>query len=219
MLLLIWLLFSQQAFPATEVMRQYDYATLLRLHQSVEVPPAARYVRARLQLQGSDLDKAPRPLRLTIKTLMQDIVLPVDGRNVFELPVNRALIDENPQVWTNIPASLRRIEIAATVRVEAAGQREFGYALLGAMRDEFSALVRGQGFLSRMSSPDVRGARIQFADTAAQTAVVAADARNVTFRSDADGTILLPLDNGWIARDVQVRLSAAPDRIELELER
>lgn len=219
-LVLLWLLLSLGSTGAAAAIgQQFDYAALLKTWQGIGELEGARYVRTRLRLSGADFDKIPQPVELTIRTLQTDIAIPVDAEGVFELPVTAQLIAENPQVWSNVPPTLRRLEVTATIVVEAAGPREFSYRLLGDMRAELTDLMRQRGFLRRLFSPDVRGVRIHFAGTARQSAVVATDQGNVSFQSGRNGEIALPLDEGWIERNHKVTLSAVADRITLDLDR
>lgn len=219
LLVLAWLAFSVSSTALAAIGQQFDYAALHKTWQGIGELDGARYVRARLRLVGPDLAKAPKPIQLTIRTLQADIPLAVDADGVFELPVSAQLIAENPQVWSNVPPNLRKLEVTATVGVEAGGQREFTYRLLGEMRAELAEQMRQRGFLRRLFSPDVRGARIHFADTGKHSAVVTTDQGNVAFQGGSDGSISLPLDESWMARGYKVTLNAVPQRITLELER
>lgn len=220
LLLLAWLLLSLGSMRATAAIGlQFDYAALLKTWQGIGELEGARYVRTRLRLSGADFEKVPQPIELTIRTLQADIAMPVDAEGVFELPVTPQLIAENPQVWSNVPPTLRRLEVSATIVVEAAGLREFSYGLLGEMRAELANLMGQRGFLRRLFSPEVRGVRIHFAGSGRQSAQVATERGSVSFQSGRDGTIALPLDDAWIARNHKVTLSAVANRITLDLER
>lgn len=216
LLILILIVLPAHSKPATLVL---EYKELYRAFERIGVIEGQRFARTRLRVEGPPITRAKGAVELTIKALERDIPLQVARDGSFDAPFSTALRDENPQIWTNLPADDDRVGFVASLYMEAPGQREFSYRLIGEMRAELSQLLKQRGFMSRLFSPAVRGVRVHFEGKARNVAIVATREGDVQFTSEADGSIDLPISDGWISAQYPVRLSAMPSKIELVLDR
>jgi hypothetical protein len=192
----------------------------LDLHQYVE--PVAkldglRYVFADLRVKSSNPAVKPEAIALTIRASGGDIAVPVGADGRFSLPLDRALVEENPEVATNQPKD--SLELAVSLDVRADPQQSFDYALLGEMAAEYDRVVAEQKLTWRLFAPGAKGLAIRFPKGSDATATVMLASGPVKYAANEKDELRLPDKSDWRRQNPRIALSTMPEKIALDFGR
>ena len=174
-----------------------------------------RYVFADLRIQSANPAVKPEAIALTIRASDGDIAVPVGADGRFSLPVERRLVEENPEVATNQPADSLQLNVSLDVRAEPA--QAFDYALLADMSAEYDRVVANQKLTWRLFAPSAKGLAIRFPKGTDATATVMLANGPVKYAADERGELNLPDKSDWRRQNPRIELSAMPEKIALNL--
>lgn len=147
--------------------REHHYEDLYAWAQGVQwvnARPDRRYVEAFIQVRSRKADVPVGTIRLSIHASGGDIVVPLSSSGVLDLPINGALVEENPLIEFSGKAA-----VSVTVRVSAPARQSFDYALVRDMVAEYYKTVNQQNFLpDQFKSTHVRGLALRGAEDGLQ---------------------------------------------------
>lgn len=194
----------------------FDYRSLAEAQAKLQPVSDARYLQPTLRLSGAGFARSDGAVTLTIRALQADVLIRVDGNGNFTVPLDPALQEENPQVWSSTRQDLGRLEVEPAVKVEAPPAQSFDYALVAAMREELLSSQR-RGLMGRLFAPSAKALLIDFGVACSCEAQVETPGGRLRRVSAADGRLRLPLDENWMRSRAAVVLSQMPVAIRLEL--
>lgn len=199
---------------AADAWREIPYRKLHEAFTTIAPLEDARFIQLRYTVERADADTASEPLRLVIASASGDIEVPVGAEGAVEFPLSDALLEEDPPVRTNAPEG--GLSVGMTIDISAPPTDRFPYALLVDIEDEYSRMVKKQGFMARMLAPKSAGLEIRFAAGEPATATVAGRSGQV-LHADDQGRLRIPSRREWRRENPEVVLSRTPDSISLAI--
>lgn len=174
-----------------------------------------QYVFADLHVKSVDPAVKPEAIALTIRASGGDIAVPVGADGRFSLPIERGLVDENPEVATNQPAGSLELNVALDVRAQP--RQAFDYALLADMAAEYDRVVANQKLTWRLFAPSAKGLAIRFPKGTDATVTVMLAGGPVKYAANDKDEVHLPHKADWQRLNPRIELSAMPEKIALNL--
>jgi hypothetical protein len=176
-----------------------------------------KYLVQTVKVAPRDPAMKPESVVLTIRSRSGPIRIAAGPEGAIEIPVTKALYDENPDVESNAPPGTLGLSVGLDVRAPPA--QRFDYRLVMDMKADWDEAVRRQNLMWRMLAPSARSAVVVFAPGSRATAEVRLPSGTRTLNADAAGQIPLPLDEDWKKANPAIVLSEMPARIGLDFHR
>ena len=173
-----------------------------------------KYLVQTVKVAPRDPAMKPESVVLTIRSRTGPIRIAAGPEGAIDIPVTKALYDENPPVESNAPPGTLGLSVALDVR--APPVQRFEYKLVMDMKADWEEAVRRQNFVWRTLAPSAKSAVVVFAPGAKATAEVKLPSGTRTLGVDSSGQIQLPFDEEWRKANPAIVLSEMPTRIGLD---
>lgn len=204
------------AIPAQAAERSIPYADMHKVFERIERLKGGQYVKPFARFSTTAPGLTTKDIRLTVKSRTGDIPVNIAEDGTADFPVREDLLEENPAVVTNVPEGKLSVQVSLTV--EAPPLQRFKYSYLTAMQDEADAMIAKQGFMARMFLPDFDGFQISFPPGTEAHAIVETKKGLKRFDTDKDGNIVIPDRGEWRKVNPEIKLSARPTTIALQVD-
>ena len=173
-----------------------------------------KYIRSTVKVKPKDAKVPPQSVEFTIKSKSGAIRVVAGPDGVIDIPVSRALREENPEMVSNQPEG--SVGISVNIDVSVPPTASFDYRLLAELRDEYKTAVGRQNLVWRMMAPSPKGVVIKFAPDAKGSAKVKMPGTAWTVDADGAGELRLAFDDDLQKANAAIQLSAVPQRIGLD---
>ena len=171
------------------------------LYQFVTLPEETT---SQLQFRGRVIAPgAETPRQLLIRHGNEPQPVPVDRFGLFKLPMSPQLAQLNPLITADPPARALKLGLAIVVK-NATDLESLRTGVL-----QTNAVMRARARVARERVPQAYGVTLRFAGEETVTVAALRDGEWLSFESDEEGRIDLPLDDKVTA----LRITASPEVI------
>lgn len=155
------------------------------------------------------------PLTLTIRTAARAVRVVADARGHIEVPFDARWLDENPDVFINLPAG-DKASFNADLRPRLPQELQTDYVHFAGSVKQANAMIRKQAGMLSVFAPKLRKLVLEYPRAAGQQVTLGSGAGQQVLRVAADGRIVVPFDDELYTRNVRVVISDPPQDADLE---
>ena len=205
---------AAHAAAADRVWHPYsEVCEKLQLVKFFDVPEVER---SQLQVLFKTPTLAPdgQPVVLTINAASRPMRVAADAKGLMNIPFDRQLLAENPDVLVNLPAG-QALTLSLDLRPTLPRQLRLDYVEFMSAVPQANAMIRKQAGLMRLLAPKMRKLVLKYDRPDAQVVSIGDGTSATTFRVGPSGEIVVPFDDARLAANPRIRISDMPQGMDL----
>jgi hypothetical protein len=191
------------ATAAAGEFKTFDYSVFGDISQKMAAA-TAKFDRLilRAKVGVPDNSVAAKDLLFTVARAAGPLTLRPAADGTLSLPVDPALLKENPKVTVNVPKDTK-LALTLELQFRLSDPRTFPYSEIDAALTQANALAVEQAGVMSWFAPEAKGARIR---CGADCAATVADGRS-PIRADKNGDVVIPADAKMRTANPSIALS------------
>jgi hypothetical protein len=186
------------------------YAALYKVLEPAQRMAHFDRLRAVQRIQSKSPAVSPSQIRIAIKAARGDIVVPIAADGRIEFPFDGALQSENPPVQTNQPKG--SLSLTVTMELKLPPGERIAWRDLDAALQQARAMLDEQAREKGGTVPVVGGAEFRFAPGSEARVTLTGRSERLLV-ADADGRVIVMLDEATLKEQPDLLLNARPSEI------
>ncbi len=170
-------------------------------------------IAVRMRIVPQDKKLPLSDVKITLEGDKTKRLIPIAEDGLIEVPLDKALIDDNAEFLSNQKKDALRLHVTVEVLLPASGPLRYRYLsdALNQARDTVKNIV--PWYVRWMVPNNWNAVWIDFAQGASATTTVLASSGKQVFRADKDGHMHFLLDDHLITENAELIFSAPPKKI------